>query len=218
MQDFFKQVGEYFKNMFDNFLEIAIVFFCVVAITVIFALAVRGYKKGKFNSSMITYGGIAIALSMVLNLITVYSMPNGGSVTAGRILPLLIYSYLFGMPAGAVVGAVYGILDFIAKPYFVNVFQFLLDYPLAFACCCFGGLLRNNEKLSTWSLVIGTVVTGIGRFLFSSVSGALYWGMTFVPSMAYNSVLLIDTAVCLVIILLLTRSKSFNSLLLSRKV
>lgn len=217
MSDFLNKVGEFFKGVFNNFLEVGIVFFCVVAVTVILTLAIKANKKGKFDSSAITYGGIAIALSMVLNLITVYSMPNGGSVTAGRILPLLIFSYLFGMSKGAVVGAVYGVLDFIAKPYFVNIFQFLLDYPLAFSCCCFGGLFRNNEKLSAFSLSVGTVFAGLGRFLFSSVSGALYWGMTFIPSMAYNSVLLIDTAVCLVVILLLSTSKSFRNLLISKK-
>lgn len=217
MEDIFTNVGNYFKNIFDDFLEIAIVFFCVVAVTVIFAFAVRSLKKGRFNSSMITYGGIAIALSMVLNLITVFTMPNGGSVTIGRIIPLLVYSYLFGLPAGVIVGAVYGVLDFIAKPYFLGVFQFLMDYPLAYACCGFAALFRKNDKLKTWSLMIGTVIAGFGRFTFSSISGVLYWGMTLLPSMAYNSVLLVDTAVSLVIIFILTRSKSFNNLLLSKR-
>lgn len=218
MAEFFEKVATYLEGLYIGFSEIAIVFFCVVAVTALFAFAVKSRKSGKFNSSAVTYGGIAIALSMVLNIITLFSMPNGGSVTLGRIIPLLVYAYLFGFPQGAIVGAIYGVLDFIAKPYFLNVFQFLLDYPLAYACCAFAAVFRNNEKLSVWSLLIGTVIAGVGRFLFSTVSGVLYWGILPLASMAYNSVLLVDTAVCLVIIFILTRSKSFCGLLESKKV
>lgn len=189
--------------------ELVIAIVAIIAIITLVCVFISQKKREKFSTKMLTLGAIAISLSMVLNLITLYTMPNGGSVTLGRLVPLLIFSYIFGIPAGFIIGSICGLLDFLTKPYFVHIVQFLLDYPLAFSCCGFAALFRKNIKLKSFSIICGTMVTGIARFLFSTISGVLYWGLTFVPSMVYNSVLLVDSLVSLIIIFFLTRSKSF---------
>ena len=44
------------------------------------------------NLLRIVEGGIFIALSMILDYIKIWKMPQGGSVTALAMLPLILYS------------------------------------------------------------------------------------------------------------------------------
>lgn len=209
---------ENLTQFWESYGELTVIIVACALALVLLIFAFVNHKKGKFNSKLITHGAIAIALSMVLNLVTIYSMPNGGSVTLGRLIPLLMFAYIYGFPAGCIIGGMYGLLDFMMKPYFLNIIQFLLDYPLAFAGVGFAGLsIFKNVKFQKLSFILGIVITGLSRWLFSSVSGTLYWGMPFAGAVAYNSVLLIDTAVCIVIIAMMLSSKSFVNLIDSEK-
>ena len=179
----------------------------IMAMLLMFVL-VKKRKSDKYSSQAISYAAVCVALATVLNFFTLFPMPNGGSVTAGRLVPLLIYAYIFRKEKGFLAGAVYGLIDFIAKPYFVNFFQFLLDYIFAFSCVGFAGVM--SLKLKHYGMIIGAVICGLARFAFSTVSGILYFNTGLVPSMAYNSILLIDTAVCIAVISLLMISKTFR--------
>ncbi len=55
-----------------------------------------------------------IALSVLLAYLPpIYQAPNGGSVTAGSMIPLLVFAIRWGgIGPGFAVGATYGILDF----------------------------------------------------------------------------------------------------------
>ncbi len=186
-----------------------IVFACVLAVALLIVALVNG-RKGKFTTRMITVAAMSIALSMVLNLLPpLWQMPNGGSVTWGRLVPLVIFAYIYGFGRGCIVGAIYGVLDFIMEPFVAHPVSFLLDYPLAFAMVGLAGLRLFKGNKTVLSLVIGTCLAGVGRFAMSSISGTIFYGVPLLGSMAYNSALLVDMALCLAVILLLTLSKSF---------
>ncbi len=169
-------------------------------------------KEETFNTKAIVYGAMSIALAAVLNTFTVFSMPNGGSVTICRVLPLLVYAYVFGAKRGFVVGAIYGLIDFIAKPYFVHPVQLLLDYILAFSTVGFAGIFGRKIEMKKFSFILGAIIFGLARYACSVVSGVLYWETPFWGSVTYNSVLLIDAAVSIVGIIVLLSSKSFNAI------
>ena len=54
-----------------------------------------------------------VALSFVLSYIKVYSMPQGGSVTPGSMLPIILFSAAFGMGPGLLSGLAYGVLQYL---------------------------------------------------------------------------------------------------------
>ncbi len=185
-------------------------------------LAILNNKKGRFDARLIAFAALSIALAMILNFISsilpLPKMPQGGSITIARLLPLIIFAYIYGFTPGCIVGAIYGILDFIMSPWFFAPMQFMLDYPIAFACVGFAGIqFFKGKKGILWSLILGTIITGLARFTFSTVSGILYLGATPAFSLAYNSIILIDTAICLVVALPMFASKSLVHLIEGQK-
>ncbi len=126
---------------------------------------------------MLTEGGIMIALSVILSHITLYQMPQGGSVSLGGMLPLLLFALRWGTGPGILVGAIYGLLDFIIKPYFFSVPQVLLDYPISYGLLGLSGfgaaLYAKHQNLS---FVLGFSFLGIfGRFMGAVASGYVFF-------------------------------------------
>ena len=68
------------------------------------------------NVRMLVEAGVMIALAQVLSYVVIYQMPQGGSVTAGSMVPILLFAVRWGTAQGLLAGAVYGILQFILGP------------------------------------------------------------------------------------------------------
>ena len=111
-------------------------YLCALAlIAVIVALAFlfgRKDKKG-FDSKSISYAAVCIALSFALSYLAPIHMPQGGSVTIASLVPLMIYSYMFGTRKGVFAGAIYGLLQIVQDPWIIHPAQMFLDYPIAFS-------------------------------------------------------------------------------------
>ena len=71
-----------------------------IAVGVLVALGVIllaiGKTSKKWTAKTVAFGALAIALSFVLSCIRLYRMPQGGSVTPGSMLPLMLFSASFG--------------------------------------------------------------------------------------------------------------------------
>ena len=65
------------------------------------------------NTKRLVYGALCIALSFALSYVKLFSMPMGGSITLCSMLPLMLYAYRFGTPAGLLAGLAYGLLQLI---------------------------------------------------------------------------------------------------------
>ncbi len=128
-------------------------------------------SKRKITTKQLVYSAVAIALGMVASYIKIIEMPNGGSVTLLSMLFVSIVGYWYGAGWGMLAGAVYGILQFMMKPYFVAPIQFLLDYPLAFGALGLSGLFANKK----FGLTIGYIVGVLGRFVCSGLSGIIFY-------------------------------------------
>ena len=171
-------------------------------------------RNGKNNRTRVmTEGGLMIALSVLLSQIKVYEMANGGSVTAGSMIPILLYAMRWGTLPGMFIGSLYGVLKFMLKPNFYHPIQFLLDYPIPFALLGLAGIgyiYKNEDSMKQNVLIVTGVTLGIfGRFVSHVLSGAIFFAEysggknPWLYSIGYNSTYLVPELIISVIILLL---------------
>lgn len=119
----------------------------------------------------LVFSAMGIALAMVTSYIKVWEMPMGGSVTLLSMLFICLIGYWFGPKYGIMAGAAYGLLQFLIDPYVLSLPQVLLDYPLAFGALGLSGFFSNRK----FGLQIGYTVGVLGRFIFSTLSGVVFF-------------------------------------------
>jgi len=158
----------------------------------------------RFNARLVAEIGLTLALGIVLHMIPIYQMPQGGRITPGSLVPLFVLSLRRGYRIGMLTGAIFGFLEYLIEPFFVHPIQFILDYPLAFSLLGLAGTIRGIPPLG---IIVGT----IGRLLSHIISGVVYFssyapqGMNpWIYSISYNaSVILPDAILALVITILI---------------
>ena len=159
--------------MFKKLAEVApttwIAIATLVALAVILIAVSR--KQQKWTAKMIASGALAIALSFVLSCIRLYRMPTGGSVTLGSMLPLMLFAVSYGVGPGLLAGLAYGLLQYLQGGWWLNVWQFILDYLLAFAALGLAGIAHN--KGDKW-MYIGIPAAALGRAV-SAILAGLMW-------------------------------------------
>ena len=156
---------------------------------------------------------VYIALSFILGRITIFRMPQGGSVTAGQMIPLILFALRWGVGPGILAGMVYGLLDAMMGGTVLGIIQFLLDYPIAFGALGFAGVFTKSFKKAptTGQLVWGTILAVLGRMFFSTISGVVFFGQyapagtsPWVYSLTYQiSYLGVELLIVLVVVILL---------------
>jgi thiamine transporter len=155
-----------------------------------------------------------IGLATLLSFWKVYEMPQGGSVTAGSMIPIIVIALRHGPGLGLLAGGAYGVVQYLAGPYFVHPLQLLLDYPVAFGCLGLAGYFRRSPAL-------GAGVGVAGRFLAHLVSGAVFFA-SYAPagqspwaySAIYNgSYLGVEVLVTAIVVWALARSGAMRAAL-----
>lgn len=133
----------------------------------------------KWNVRMLAEGGVMIALSILLSYIIIYEAPQGGSVTAGSMIPIMFFAMRWGVGPGAFVGATYGVLHFILKPNFYHPVQFLLDYLIAYGFLGLAGIAKmKSGKLNGkdyFKIFLGVLLSIGGRFISHLLSGVVFF-------------------------------------------
>jgi len=167
-------------------------------------------SKVSSGTKILAEGTVVVALTVILKdiLPPIYQLPQGGSVSAAGMVPLLCFSLRRGVRAGLEAGAVYGMVNMAIGGYIVDPVQALLDYPVAFAALGLAGVLRKYPLL-------GVSVGIAGRFLAHFVSGVWFFGMyapegmdPIVYSAIYNgSYLLVELAVSVIIIYIVAKRR-----------
>lgn len=171
--------------------------------------------KKNWSVKMLTEAGIMIALSFILGRIKLFSMPQGGSVTAGQMIPLIIFAIRYGAGPGILVGAVYGVLDMLLGGSIYHPIQAFLDYPLAFGALGLVGFFSEsfNQRHELKPVLFGTFLGVFARFICHVLTGVIYFG-SYAPegqnvwaySIAYNGTFLgVEFIITVVIILLLKK-------------
>jgi thiamine transporter len=127
----------------------------------------------RFNTKMLVMTAVCIALSLVLNQLTLFRMPQGGSVTAGSMFFIVLAGYWFGPVVGIIAGFAAGLLSLMLGGYVVHPIQLLLDYPLAYGALGLAGFFRKLP----YGLHIGYTVGVMGKFFMSFLSGVVFFGV-----------------------------------------
>jgi thiamine transporter len=124
----------------------------------------------KIQTKIVAEVVVSVALAYALNMIVMFRMPQGGSVTAVSMVPLLWLALRRGVRVGVIGGIVFGIVDMFPQPFVVHPVQFLLDYPLAFGALGLAGFFQTHP--------IAGVFSGIaGRFACHFIAGVVFFGM-----------------------------------------
>ena len=145
----------------------------VAAVIIILLLLISmGGKEKKTDIRALTVSALMIALAIVLGMIKLFSMPQGGSVTLFSILPIVVCGYLLGTRRGIMAGFCVGLLNLIFGPYVIHPVQLLLDYPIAFGALGLSGIARNSNNGLTKGYIIGI----IGRYICAVLSGIIFFG------------------------------------------
>lgn len=202
---------------------IAVILFAVIIVFYFFL----GKKHDNYNDTRtVAYGAIALALSFALSYATLFRMPQGGAITFVSLLPLMIYSYMFGIRRGIILCFLYGILQAIQDPWIIHPLQFLLDYPLAFSMIGLAGVFREIglfKKLPIFAFILGGILAVVLRYLSHVGSGIFAFGMyaeegyTAVAwGFLYNTFAFADGAIAIALGSLLFASNTFVTQVLNK--
>lgn len=208
---------EMYKDWYPSLNQTVLYISAGLLIVVLIALAfILDDNDKPFNTRCIAMAGITVAMSFGLSYIKLWEMPQGGSVTLMSLLPVMIFSYVYGTKKGVFVCFIYGVLQAIQDPWLVHPAQFLLDYPIAFAMIGLSGAFANKkvfEKLPQASFLIGGIMASALRFVSHVLSGVFAFPSAdmspWLFSLAYNSFVFVDIAIVLVAGAIVFSSKAF---------
>lgn len=129
-------------------------------------------------------GTIIAALAMALSFIPTM-IGSSFTVSLGQI-PLTVYALRRGVRPAVIAGFVWGMLHFLTgQAYILNVWQALIEYPIAFPFAGFAGLFAgkvqqafrsNNQTAAIQTVIAGALTGALARFFWHFVAGVIFWG------------------------------------------
>ncbi|WGM89498.1 MAG: energy-coupled thiamine transporter ThiT [Candidatus Bathyarchaeum tardum] len=163
-------------------------------------------QKNSFSTKVIAETVVFVALATVLSNIKIFSLPQGGSVTAASMVPILWLALRRGPKVGLFGALMYGLIQAVFDPFIVHPAQMLFDYPIAFGLLGIAGFFQKRP-------FIGVTLGIIGRFVAHYFSGIIFFaefaeGNPLVYSAVYNGgYLIVELVISIYIIYMLKRSK-----------
>ncbi|GFN36361.1 energy-coupled thiamine transporter ThiT [Tepidimicrobium xylanilyticum] len=165
----------------------------------------------KWSTKMLVEAGIMIALAVLLSRIKIYQAPQGGSVTAGSMIPILLFSMRWGLKPGIIAGATFGVLKLILGGWVFTPIQAILEYPIAFGFLGLAGIFSNSIKdfsNDKYVKIILSIFFAIGgRFLCHLLAGVIFFAEyagtqnPWIYSLVYQSSYLVPEFIVSIIIL-----------------
>lgn len=179
----------------------------IISLTALGAVLYFGTRRTRWDSRRIANSAMCIAISFILSCIKLYRMPQGGSITAASMLPMIALVLAYGPMQGAVACCAYGLLGLIQDPYVIHPIQMLVDYPLASGALALGGLICYLPVKKQLKLPLAVLLGGVGRYAMAVLSGTVFFAeyapvgqSALIYSLIYNiSYLVPDVAICALI-------------------
>ncbi|MEM3642145.1 MAG: energy-coupled thiamine transporter ThiT, partial [Candidatus Bathyarchaeia archaeon] len=108
-------------------------------------------KETTFETKILTEIAVFAALSAVLYAIRPFTLPYGGSITLGSMVPVMWLSMRRGVYVGLITGAIFGILALFIDVMFLGAasiiaspIQVILEYPIAFGVLGLAGIFHKK--------------------------------------------------------------------------
>ena len=146
----------------------------------------KGNLPPATTTGTLTESALLVALAAILSLYAVIKLPNGGSVTIGSAIPVMLislkYSFRWSGTAAFAYSLIQMMFGFYAPPVGTIIYYalvVLLDYVAAFSVLCLAGPVyrRLSLRLSTRiSLTSAAVICLFLRFICHFISGIIIWG------------------------------------------
>lgn len=123
------------------------------------------------------------ALSFVLDLLVIFTMPQGGSVTLSM-LPIILMAFRWGFAGGMLTGFISGLLQLITGGRVFHVIQALMDYTLAYTLVgvaavtsvwLFRSMAKKSKGGMSAAIIIGAVIGGLLRYLIHFIGGIVFF-------------------------------------------
>ena len=125
------------------------------------------------KSKQLAVCAMCIALAFLLNQVSLFRMPQGGSITPASMLFVVLAGYWLGPAYGFVAGVAMGLLNTATGFIMIHPVQYVLDYLLAPGMLGLGGLFRKQK----FGLYVGYVAGVFGRFVMVFLSGWIFFGI-----------------------------------------
>lgn len=177
----------------------------------------------------LTRASIMIALACALSFFKILELGNGGSVTMGSMVPIILISFILDKRWGIATGVIYSLtqmlLQGVAAPPtedFLNyMLVILLDYVLAFSVLGMAGTISSFIKNKCFKVIFGTTMVIFLRFVCHFLSGIIIWDVyapegqsVFLYSLLYNgSYMLIEFIITLTVMFLISNLTYFKNLI-----
>ncbi|MCI7329985.1 MAG: energy-coupled thiamine transporter ThiT [Selenomonadaceae bacterium] len=161
-------------------------------------------RRIEFSIHLIVNIALMLGLAIILHQIRLYHMPQGGSITLGGMVPLLLLAYRYGPGIGALGGFLFGLINMIQDPYILHPVQVLFYYPLPYMAMGLAGLFPQR-------ILPGTALAFFTRLICHVISGVVFFA-SFAPagqsplvySLIFNGTYLVpEFIICAVILRLL---------------
>lgn len=114
---------------------------------------------------------IFVAMAIVLELITLWKLTWGGSVTLSMV-PIIFFAVRHGCGWGAMAGFVFGGINYMMGGSAIDWTTIICDYFIAFSMLGFGAGLFKNAK---FGCIFGSAAGISLQFLASYLVGVLVW-------------------------------------------
>lgn len=212
LSDFFKIKVVSFTDFIKLIITNPSLIFATIAILIL-VFALLKIKKVELNTRIITQIGLALALSAVLHIFRLYHFPEGGDVTLGSMVPILIIALVYGPEIGFLSGLLYSVLSLFLDPFVVHPVQFLFDYPLPSLALGLAGYFKNNK-------ILGSTISVVTKYIFHFISGFIFFGSYAAPgqspviySLIVNGSFLITEGLIAVVLIAVLPVDQFKRLL-----
>jgi len=133
----------------------------------------------RFQTRILAEIIIFSALSAVLYIVRPFTLPYGGAVTLGSMIPSMWLSLRRGIRVGVIAGAIFGVLALFvdvlllgASVAIATPVQAILEYPLAFGLIGLTGLFHAK---TVPAVIAGATLSVFCRFLVHYFVGAFVW-------------------------------------------
>ena len=154
---------ENFSTLLDNQTS----FFALLGVLILILFVIYS-RRIKFTTKMLINISLMLAMATVLQYVRLYHFPQGGAVTLGGMIPILLIAFRYGAGVGTLTGFIFGLINLIQDPFILHPIQVLFDYPLPFMAMGLAGIFPRKIFLST-------LLAFCGRFICHFISGTVFF-------------------------------------------